>query len=453
MAANPRGEEKGPAKSRGVTPARIAVIAALAIVVIVLAFVLFGGSGGHKYNLLFQNASQLVPDNQVLIGGQPVGSVESIELTDDNLAEVKISVEQELHEGTTAVIRATSLSGVANHYVSISPGPNSKPALDDGATLGLASTTTPADLDQLFNSFPAPVRRGLANFIQGSAASYVGRGPDANKAYKYFGPGLNRTNAFVGELNADERLFERFMVSSEQARHRGRRPRRRAHQRDLQREHRLRRDRQPERRLRPDPAPAAAGLPPEQHHLRQPARGARRPRPAGRNGEAGDQGPGAVPGRTAPGGLESGAGLQEPAPRPCAARATPTTPPNCSAPCRRSSSGPRGRSPTPKRRSPTSSRNLNFIRAYTPDIFNGFAKLGQVTANYDGNGHYARSASPTSTSSTTTRQRTETDRAERAVRRLRQLGRRSSAAVPAAPPSRPPTAPTPSSNRRSGAPA
>ena len=35
--------------------------------------------------------------------------------------------------------------------------------------------------------------------------------------------------------------------------------------------------------------------------------------------------------------------------------------------------------------------NLNFVRAYTPDIFNGFAKLGQVTGYYDANGHYARS--------------------------------------------------------------
>ncbi len=36
--------------------------------------------------------------------------------------------------------------------------------------------------------------------------------------------------------------------------------------------------------------------------------------------------------------------------------------------------------------------NLNFIRAYTPDLFNGFAKLGQVTAPYDGNGHYVRAS-------------------------------------------------------------
>jgi phospholipid/cholesterol/gamma-HCH transport system substrate-binding protein len=214
VAANPSGEEKSSAPSRGFTPARIAVIAALAVAVIALAIVYFSGSSGHQYTLVFQNAGQLVPDNQVLIGGSPVGSVESIELSDDNLAEVHVDVEQELHEGTTAVIRATSLSGVANHYVSISPGPNSNPALDDGAELGLAVTTTPIDIDQFFNTFPPSVRRGLANFIKGNATIYAGQGEAANDAYKYFGPALNRTDAFVSELNADQRLFERFIVSS-----------------------------------------------------------------------------------------------------------------------------------------------------------------------------------------------------------------------------------------------
>jgi phospholipid/cholesterol/gamma-HCH transport system substrate-binding protein len=214
VAAKPLGEERGPAKARGMTPARIGALAALAAVVIALLVVLLGGDGGHRYSLVFQNASQLVNDNQVLIGGQPVGSVESIELTEDNLAEIEISVEQQLHEGSTAVVRATSLSGVANHYVSISPGPNSNPPLEDGATLGLDATTTPVDLDQVLNTFPPPVRKALGEFIRGNAAQFSGRAEDANRAFKYFAPALNRTSAFVGELNADQRLLERFVVSS-----------------------------------------------------------------------------------------------------------------------------------------------------------------------------------------------------------------------------------------------
>ncbi|MGN6215824.1 MAG: MlaD family protein [Solirubrobacterales bacterium] len=214
MAAKPLGEESGPAAGRGTTPARIATIAALAVAVIVLAIVLLSGGGGHKYTLLFQNAGQLVPDNQVLIGGSPAGSVESIGLTRNNLAEVHVEVEQELHEGTTAVIRATSLSGVANHYVSISPGPNSNPALEEGATLGLSSTTTPVDIDQFFNTFPPPVRKALGEFIRGNAAIYAGQGKNANNSYKYFGTALNRATAFARELNADQRLLSRFVVSS-----------------------------------------------------------------------------------------------------------------------------------------------------------------------------------------------------------------------------------------------
>ncbi len=214
MAANPLGEEKSPAPSRGFTPARIAVIAALAVVVIALGVVLFGGSGGYQYDLIFQNAGQLVSDNQVLIGGSPVGTVESIELTENNLASIRVSVSQQLHEGTTAVIRATSLSGVANHYVSISPGPNSNPPLEEGATLGLASTTTPVDIDQLFNTFPPSVRRGLSEFVHGNATIYAGVGRQANQTYKYFGPALNRSDAFVHALNADQNLFTRFIVSS-----------------------------------------------------------------------------------------------------------------------------------------------------------------------------------------------------------------------------------------------
>jgi phospholipid/cholesterol/gamma-HCH transport system substrate-binding protein len=214
VAAKPLGEEKSSAPSRGITPARIAVIGALAIAVIVLAAVFFGNGNGHQYTLVFQNAGQLVPDNQVLIGGSPAGSVESIELTDENLAEVHITVDQQLHKGTTAVIRATSLSGVANHYISVSPGPNSNPALDDGDELGLGVTTTPVDLDQFFNTFPPSVRKGLGDFIRGFSTQYSGRGEDANESFHYFGPALNRLAAFVSELNADQRLLSRFIVSS-----------------------------------------------------------------------------------------------------------------------------------------------------------------------------------------------------------------------------------------------
>jgi phospholipid/cholesterol/gamma-HCH transport system substrate-binding protein len=214
MAVKAHDEDGAGVAGQRRSPARIAAIAVLSVIVIVLAVILLTGGGGHKYTFLFQNAGQLVNDNQVMIGGSPVGTVSSIDLSPENLAEVNVELEQELHEGTTAVIRATSLSGVANHYLSISPGPNSNPALDEGATLGLSSTTTPVDIDQLFNSFPPKVREGLQNFIKGNGQIYAGRGKEANESYKYFGTALNRATNFAAELNADEQLLSRFLVSS-----------------------------------------------------------------------------------------------------------------------------------------------------------------------------------------------------------------------------------------------
>jgi phospholipid/cholesterol/gamma-HCH transport system substrate-binding protein len=370
---------------------RIAVIAVLAIVVIALGVVIFGGGSEHKYNLLFQNASQLVPDNQVLIGGQPVGSVESIELTDDNLAKVVVSVSQELHEGTTATIRATSLSGVANHYVSISPGPNSNPALDNDATLGLAQTTTPVDIDQFFNTFPAPVRRGLANFIKGNAGVYAGRGSDANRTFKYLGVGLNRAGAFAGDLNADEKLFARFLVSSSRL-------------------GTAVSERSTELSSAIANANAAFGAIASQNtaldqslQLLPPTFRQANTTFVNLRAALDDVEPLIDTSKTA---------TKELAPflaefRPVLSKAVPVFR-NLRLAARRpgfanDTAELLGTLPTVQQRAsrafPHSEAaiagfqpNLNFIRAYSPDLFNGFAKLGQASAPYDGNGHYVRAS-------------------------------------------------------------
>lgn len=193
---------------------RLLAVGALVAVALLVTVLLLGGGNGHHYKLLFQTGGQLVTGNQVLIGGAPAGSVDAIGLTHDNQAEVSITLDQALHEGTTAVIRATSLSGVANHYVSITPGPNNSPPLANGATLTGASTTTPVDLDQLFNTFNGRARASLRQLIQGFAATYVGKGPQANATYKYFAPSLSATDRVLKELNSDEGVLTDFIINS-----------------------------------------------------------------------------------------------------------------------------------------------------------------------------------------------------------------------------------------------
>jgi phospholipid/cholesterol/gamma-HCH transport system substrate-binding protein len=196
------------------TTARAFAFGALAVALVVVVVVLLTGGGGTQYTLLFQNAGQLVKDDDVQVGGRRVGSVREIELTNNNQARITIEVQKEfvpLHAGSRATIRATSLSGVANRYIALTPGPNSNPKLPDEATIPADATTSPVDLDQLFNALDAPTRKGLQNLVQGLATQYQGREAQANAAAKYFNPAIASTSRLVNELTYDQQALKALL--------------------------------------------------------------------------------------------------------------------------------------------------------------------------------------------------------------------------------------------------
>src|SRR4051812_26189250 len=98
------------------TLARVIALGAIAAAVVVVAVILLSSGGKTTYKLRFQNAGQLVKGDDVQVGGRRVGSVKEIKLTNNNEAEITIEMKEftPLHEGTVAIIRATSLSGIAN---------------------------------------------------------------------------------------------------------------------------------------------------------------------------------------------------------------------------------------------------------------------------------------------------------------------------------------------------
>jgi phospholipid/cholesterol/gamma-HCH transport system substrate-binding protein len=199
------------------TVARTAVLLAVALVAALAIYLFALRGGGHEYTLIFQNAGQLVKGDNVQIGGRAVGSVRSIELTRNNQAAIRIGVKEPyapLREGTQAIIRLTSLSGIANRYVSISPGPDASKTLPDRSTISTASTTTPVDLDQLFNTLDPKARKNLQGVITGFKTQLDGKGPEAAAATEYFNPLLSSARRLVNETNEDEDALTRFIVSS-----------------------------------------------------------------------------------------------------------------------------------------------------------------------------------------------------------------------------------------------
>lgn len=210
--------EAGPGEpldgERGSTIARVLAVAALVVAVALVALAMFGQGETYRVKAVFENAGQLVPGNQVRVSGQPIGTVTEIELDESAQAVISMEIRADLaplHEGTKAAIRATSLSGIANRYVSLAPGPNNAKEIADGGLIGAEDTSAAVDLDVLFNTLDGKTRQGLRNLIRGSATQYDARGPEAAESVKYFAPFLSSTTRLTAELALDQGVLERFV--------------------------------------------------------------------------------------------------------------------------------------------------------------------------------------------------------------------------------------------------
>jgi phospholipid/cholesterol/gamma-HCH transport system substrate-binding protein len=202
---------------------RWVVVGALALVIAIIAYLAFSsGGGGASYSFELENASGLVLGDQVQVGGVPVGSVTGIALTSPPgyRALVTISVESSLvplHQGTTAQVRVPSLTTVAGRYVELSPGPNNRPALADGARLPNGSAQGTVDLDQLFDTLNPRTRKGLQELFVGTAEQYAGASAAAGLSAEYFAPALAAGNHILAELSRNQPTFENFLVQSAKA--------------------------------------------------------------------------------------------------------------------------------------------------------------------------------------------------------------------------------------------
>ena len=194
--------------------ARILATAALIAAVALVALAMFGGGGSYHVKAVFDNAGQLVTGNEIRVGGQPVGTISDIELDDSANAVVTMEIGDAvapLHEGTSATIRATSLSGITSRYISLKPGPNNAAKIDDGGRIGADQTSAPVDLDVLFNTLDAKTRGGLRNLIRGSGEWYDTRATEAGQSTKYFAPFLSSGTDLARELALDQAVLERFL--------------------------------------------------------------------------------------------------------------------------------------------------------------------------------------------------------------------------------------------------
>ena len=195
-------------------------MSALIIAVAVVAVILLSSGSTYMLRADFQDAGGLVGGDQVLMGPANVGTVQSIDLTPNGLAEVTMSLASgasPVPEGTMARVYENSLSGIANKYVVLEPGPKINPPIPSGGLIPLTNTRSFVSLDQVFDTLDPLTRLGLRNYIRGSAASIQGRALAANKTLEYFAPALLSTSDFTAQLTRDEPTFDSLLVQGAQA--------------------------------------------------------------------------------------------------------------------------------------------------------------------------------------------------------------------------------------------
>jgi phospholipid/cholesterol/gamma-HCH transport system substrate-binding protein len=197
---------------------RTAAVAAVAIAIVAIAIILLSGGSSYQVKAIFQNASQIVTGDQVMVAGNAIGSVTNVALTPNGQAELTLAINdsnyQPLRKGTLATVRLTSLSGIANRYVDLRLGAGNEPNIPNNGVIPTSNTTSAVDLDELFNTLDAPTRKGLQNVFQGSAAQYAGAGEKIQAALAYLNPAVASTSVLFREINRDTAKFTRFLTTS-----------------------------------------------------------------------------------------------------------------------------------------------------------------------------------------------------------------------------------------------
>ena len=199
---------------------RVAAIGALVVAVVVVAFLLLDGGSSYKLRANFVDAGGLVAGDQVMMGPAIVGTVTSITLTSDSLAQVSMTLTSNagpVPGGTVARVFENSLSGIANKYVVLEPGPRQGPSIPSDGLIPLQNTRSFVSLDQLFDTLDPLTRTGLRDYIRGNAASIEGKALEANQTLRYFAPALSSTSDVTRELTQDEPTFDSLLVQGAQA--------------------------------------------------------------------------------------------------------------------------------------------------------------------------------------------------------------------------------------------
>jgi ABC-type transporter Mla subunit MlaD len=209
------------------------LIGALAVGLLLGALLAVGGrdEGGYRVRVVFDNASFVIPGEEVKVAGVVVGQIADVDLTRNNKAVVVLAIEDPaftpFRRDAHCQIRLQSLIG--EQYVECEPtrvrdsgGPPPPPLerIDTGPGEGqhllpVENTTTPVNVDLLNNIMRLPVRQRFRLIINELGAGLAGNGKRLRAAVRRANPALRELNEVIAILAEQDRLLARLVDRSD----------------------------------------------------------------------------------------------------------------------------------------------------------------------------------------------------------------------------------------------
>ncbi len=201
--------------------ARRSAVGALLAGVLALGIVIFATGGGPTYTLhaVFANVNGLVTTGSVEVAGFKVGEITSISVRVGGYPEVTMQVSDSyrVRQGAHAVIELGSLAGQLNRYIALTGGTG--PKLPDGATIPLQDTSQPVEIDQFLSALNPKTRTELRNLLRDAVYTLRGRGPDIEQALRYSTTAFDQAANLFTDVSSDGSALRTLVARASQGAH------------------------------------------------------------------------------------------------------------------------------------------------------------------------------------------------------------------------------------------
>jgi virulence factor Mce-like protein len=193
-----------------------------AAVVIALLAVLVSGcgtsDGRYKVVAIFDNASFLIPGQDVRIAGANVGTVTSVSVTPDQKARIEMSVDKRFapfRSDADCFIAPQSLIG--ERFIQCAPGTTrGAPLKGDPPVVALSQTHAPVDPDLVAATFTLPVRQRLSIILNELGAGLAGNGEALSGAIRRANPAIQATQDVLRIVDRDRAVLGRLVDRSDE---------------------------------------------------------------------------------------------------------------------------------------------------------------------------------------------------------------------------------------------